>query len=189
MTPPFRNPTQPVEGKLLVGLYGRARAGKDTAAAFLEDRHLLQQFAFANPLKGMLTSVFGDLFYDGDREKPIEWLGKSPRQLMQTLGTEWGRQCVHPDLWVLLAHQEWLACQRNLSKGMVVSDVRFDNEARWIKEQGGTLIEIRRHSAGQVANHTSEAGITVAVDHVIRNDGTIDDLYAALDEVMSWLPT
>lgn len=175
--------------KTLVGLVGRARVGKDTAAAFLEDRHLLQQFAFANPVKEMLTSVFGDLFYDGDREAPIEWLGKSPRQLMQTLGTEWGRQCVHPDLWVLLAHQEWLACQRNLSKGMVVSDVRFDNEARWIKDQGGILIEIRRKAATQVAPHVSEAGCTVPADHVIRNYGTIDDLYAALDEVMNCLPT
>lgn len=175
--------------KRLVGLVGRARVGKDTAAEFLEDRHLLQQFAFANPLKDMLTSVFGDLFYDGDRESPIEWLGKSPRQLMQTLGTEWGRQCVHPDLWVLLAHQEWLACQRNLSKGMVVSDVRFDNEARWIKEQGGVLIEIRRREAEKVSAHLSEVGILHRVDHVIRNDGTIDDLYAALDEVVSWLPT
>jgi len=175
--------------KKLIGLVGRARVGKDTAATFLEDRHLLEQFAFANPLKDMLTSVFGDLFYDGDREKPIEWLGKSPRQLMQTIGTEWGRQCVHPDLWVLLAHQEWLTCQRGLSNGMVISDVRFDNEARWIKEQGGTLIEIRRQHTETVEAHVSEAGITVSADHVIHNDGTLDDLYDALDEVMNCLPT
>jgi len=72
---------------------------------------------------------------------------------------------------------------------MVVSDVRFDNEARWVKEQGGILIELRRSASTQVSAHVSEAGCTVQADHVIHNDGTIDDLYAALDEVMNCLRT
>ena len=71
----------------LIGIAGRARSGKDTSANFLAQILGWDTYAFADPIKDTLTSVFGHLFRSGDREAPIEWLGKSPRQLMQTWGT------------------------------------------------------------------------------------------------------
>ncbi|MCY1290984.1 hypothetical protein D9M69_564580 [compost metagenome] len=179
-------------GKLLVGLVGKARVGKDTAAEFLQREYGMAQYAFADPLKDMLETAFGDLFRGGDREQPIDWLGKSPRQLMQTLGTEWGRDCVHPDLWVLLAAQAWRSLGYTRANGMVISDVRFDNEADWIFRSGGHLIEIQRDVSG-VSEHRSEKGLSsiFRLGHwVVTNDGSIEDLYSKLGDIMSviWRP-
>lgn len=169
----------------LIGLVGKARVGKDTVAGHILDNYGLMQYAFADPLKDMLEAVFGDKFRGGDREQVIDWLGKSPRQLMQTLGTEWGRDCVHPDLWVLFAEQEWLKAQARKAPGLVISDVRFDNEAAWIHGAGGLLLEIVRPEAGQVADHLSERALTLEVPRtVIINDGTLDELFEQVDEVV-----
>lgn len=175
-----------MSGKKLIGIVGLARVGKDTAADYLCNVYDLHRYAFADPIKDMLTCVFGNLFRNGDRENPIEWLGKSPRQMMQTLGTEWGRGLIHPDLWVLVAGQMWQKYQKvGPSDGVVISDVRFANEAEWIRSQGGVLIQIRRKNVEQVAEHISESGLPAGlVHHIIDNDGTLYQLRRALDEVM-----
>lgn len=172
----------------LIGLIGKARSGKDTAADALQREFNLHRYAFADPIKDMLEVVFGDKFRHGDREQPISWLGKSPRQLMQTLGTEWGRDLVHQDLWQLLAHQRWLA-KRASGQGMVVSDVRFPNEVRWIQEQGGLLIEITRPDVEAVNQHVSENSLTMpTLKCQVVNDGTIQDLEAqVVGLVAGWL--
>lgn len=165
---------------ILIGLVGRARVGKDTAAGNLE-HHGFRPVAFSDPLKDMLEAAFGPHFRTGDREKPLEWLGKSPRELMQTLGTEWGRDCVHRDLWVLLAHRRWQSIKSKCA-GMVFTDVRFENEAGWITSQGGYLIEITRSSAQPVNPHSSEqADLSDLCDFRVDNDGTIQQLYNRLD--------
>lgn len=173
---------------VLIGLMGKARVGKDTAANALVQEFGFSRYAFADPLKNMLTAGFGDLFHEGDREQVIKWLGKSPRQLMQTLGTEWGRNLVHPDLWVLMAEQRWKAVRalnavdHLPSPGLVVTDVRFDNEAAWIKQEGGLLVEIVRDAAA-VNDHISERAVTTEPDVRIRNSGTILQLEQAIISV------
>ena len=175
--------------KNLIGLVGRARTGKDTAGGWISCRHGLRTRSFADPIKMMLMWTFGDRFSRGDREQPIDWLGKSPRQLMQTLGTEWGRDLVHPDLWVLVAKQEWerlLAEGGSEDTGMVFTDVRFRNEAEWVLREGGTLIHIVRPDAELVNAHASEqADLSDLCDYRIENTGTIEDLYTQVDGVMA----
>ena len=161
---------------MLIGLVGKARSGKDTAADALVKAFGAERYAFADPLKDMLEAAFGDKFREGDRESPIPWLGKSPRHLMQTLGTEWGRELVHPDLWVLLAESRRKVAEAK-GVGMVVSDVRFLNEADWIMSSGGLLIEILRPGAEQVAEHVSEDALGgLVLPTQIINDGTVQDL-------------
>lgn len=168
--------------KRLIGIMGLARVGKDTATAHLCDTYGMESYAFADPIKSMLTGVFGDLFRDGDREAPIDWLGKSPRQLMQTLGTEWGREIVHPDLWVLVADQMWKKYQEiGWGAGVVLSDVRFRNEAEWILAQGGLLISLSRDGVAAVATHVSEQNIPFDLANVsLENNGTVEELAAAV---------
>jgi hypothetical protein len=172
--------------KRIIGIMGPARVGKDTAAEYLCACHNMESYAFADPLKSMLTGVFGDLFREGDRELPIDWLGKSPRQLMQTLGTEWGRTLIHPDLWVLVADQMWQKYQKlGQQGGVVLSDVRFRNEAKWVLSNGGLLINLTRPGAGIGLGHISESGIpTDLAQHVIANDGSKYQLRQALDALM-----
>jgi len=166
----------------LIGLIGRARSGKDTVAGYLARRHMFAHIAFADPVKEMLEVAFGDLFRDGDREKPIDWLGKSPRQLMQTLGTEWGRNQVHPELWVMLAEQKVKnAVEFNLP--LVISDVRFYNEANMILKHGGELWFVSRNTSEQVNPHSSETADWGRWPlKTIENNGSLEDLYLKVEE-------
>ena len=168
----------------LIGLIGRARSGKDTVAGYLARRHMFAHVAFADPVKDMLEVVFGNLFRDGDREKPIDWLGKSPRQLMQTLGTEWGRTQVHPELWVLLMEQKIQnAIEFNLD--LVISDVRFLNEADMILKHGGELWHVTRPETVQVNAHFSEmADWDNYPRKHIDNSGSLEDLYLRTEELL-----
>lgn len=174
---------------LLIGLTGRARAGKSTAAEHLAGTYLLEQYAFADPLRDGLMAIFNldPTDFEGDRkEQPLTWLERSPRQLMQSMGTEWARNTVHPDVWVKLAEQnlDYMSKALGAVIGFVISDVRFENEAHLIRRRGGTVIHIGRDNAQAVSPHISEAGVAVRQDDLIlRNNGTVDEFLRSLDEV------
>lgn len=177
--------------QLLIGLHGLARTGKDTAARYLVAHYQLLAYAFANPLKDGLMLMFQltDAHLNGDlKEQPLPGIGKSPRELMQLLGTEWGRQMVHPELWLKLARlhlDNMLELQDGHIPGFVISDVRFDNEAQWIRDQGGTVVHLVRSSAPGVNPHSSESGIAIQDnDQVIHNDADLQNLYAQLDHLI-----
>lgn len=171
----------------LIGLIGKARVGKDTVALHLRTKHQHTTIAFADPMKQMLDQAFlGVDFYHGDREAPIDWLGKSPRQLMQTLGTEWGRNCVHPELWVLLTERRIREVQRVGRRSVVVTDIRFHNEAAMILRNGGELWHIERAGVTTVNAHVSEDCDWSGYKRtVIDNNETLRDLYFVIDHLAS----
>ncbi|WP_110995830.1 deoxynucleotide monophosphate kinase [Pseudomonas sichuanensis] len=177
--------------QILIGLAGHARVGKDTAAQYLEAHHTLISYAFADPLKQALASMFNlaDTQLEGPaKELPLTWLGKSPRELMQLLGTEWGRDLVHPQLWLLLAEQklQLLAEHDQSMNGVVIRDVRFENEADWVRNKGGVIFHISRRGIRPANGHVSESGVRHnAGDYVIENDGTLEELYSQLDRAAS----
>ncbi|WP_431494847.1 deoxynucleotide monophosphate kinase [Pseudomonas brassicacearum] len=180
---------------ILIGIAGRARSGKDTAAQHLVNNHGFQAYAFADPLRDGLMHMLNlspcDLD-DEKKEQPISWLGKSPRELMQLLGTEWGRDMVHPDLWMLLAEQnlDLIARTHDTAKGFVVTDLRFNNEADFIRKRGGVVVHMDRATAPTVAAHSSENGIWAAPgDLWLPNDGTFDELFTNVDNVVDKLLT
>lgn len=188
----------------LIGICGLARSGKDTAAYYLSMEMGLYKYAFAEPLKHMLKSVFGDHFHDGDREAIEPVSGVSFRKLMQTLGTEWGRNQVNPQLWTNLVQEKWewikAGAPRDLPRGvckdlpqadaatapysgLVISDVRFENEAQWIRDQGGLVLHIHRPGPRPVGvdKHASEAGVARREgDYAIYNGGSLDSFYKEL---------
>ena len=170
---------------MLIGLCGAAGAGKNTVAELLTDSSggPFVQIAFADPLYECVSTITGlpvDRLKDRDvKEAVIPWLGKSPRQLLQTLGTEWGRGTVHPEIWIRIAMER--AGQHQTFSGVVVTDVRFDNEAQAIVDAGGEVWRVARPGwrclADDAATHPSEAGVS---DHliarIIDNSGSLDDL-------------
>ncbi|KWV70074.1 hypothetical protein PFLuk1_02630 [Pseudomonas fluorescens] len=174
---------------ILIGLTGRARSGKTTAAEHLARTYLLEQYAFADPLRDGLMAIFNldPTDFEGDRkEQPLGWLDCSPRQLMQSMGTEWARNTLHPDVWVKLAEQnlEYMTKALGAVLGFVVSDVRFENEADLIRRRGGTVIHILRPNALTVNPHISEAGIAAnSADLTLPNYGTVESFLRSLDEV------
>ena len=184
---------------MLIGLAGVARSGKDTAADVLAMELGLYRHAFADPIKRMLEQVFGNNFVDGDRERIDPISGVSYRKLMQTLGTEWGRS-IQPDLWTRVAKAKWewvketdLACRMCEGSdwgGMVISDVRFDNEAEWIRSEGGIIVHIERDGVAPVGieGHASEAGMTkIHGDLVVENNSTLEAYRDALDYLIALL--
>lgn len=179
--------------QILIGLAGHARVGKDTVARYLAQHLTLITYAFAAPLKQALAGMFHltAAQLDGaEKEQPLAWLGKSPRELMQLLGTEWGRELVHPQLWILLAEQnlQLLAEHDQDMKGVVISDVRHENEANWLRSKGGVIVHISRRGVRPPNDHASECGIRhYSGDYVIENDGTLEELYDQVDRVISHL--
>lgn len=174
----------------ILGIAGPAGSGKDTAADYLARVHGFEQYAFAEPLRAGLKAILSlsdYRFAPENKEKPIAPFGKSPRQLMQSLGTEWGRNLVHPDLWLLLAEQ-WLARKKHSHEYGVISDVRFENEAAWIRKHGGQILHLHRDQRGRVNPHISESGITFHPqlgDIRINNSGTLIDLEEMIDALIN----
>lgn len=117
-----------------------------------------------------VNQVIADIqsWYAADRSS---WA--TPRQFLQRLGTEWGRQRISTELWV----EAW-RCALGESAAehfgdilAVADDVRFENEAAAIRAEGGIIVRVERAGAGSAtgAAHSSEAG--VAADIALTNDG------------------
>jgi hypothetical protein len=155
---------------MLIGLCGAAGSGKDTVAGILRETAQCYRVAFADPLYEMISVV---------KEAEIDWIGKSPRQLLQTLGTEWGRGMVSENIWIDIGMRR---IDRLLADGrnVVVTDVRFDNEAAAIKSAGGEVWQIVRGEGcvrGVSMRHASEAGVAqTLVDRVVGNWSTLEKL-------------
>ena len=164
----------------LIGLYSPAPGcGKSTVANMLTEH---QCVSFAAPLKRVVSHMLNSLGLEGvhyayvDKEAIIPEIGVSARHMMQTLGTEWGRACIHPDFWVMIARAE---TQRIMADGrsVVIDDVRFPNEAAMVFELGGELWRIERPGVSYDGDHSSEGGLEeITPDRVIVNDGTITQL-------------
>lgn len=192
---------------MVIGIIGKAGSGKDTVGEimhkFLAQRdardnnyskdktYNWQIRKFADKLKQMvsiLTDTPLEVIEDpmvkeaplGDDYKLVTYKsGKvkkttehTIRTLMQTLGTSWGREMISPDLWVNTLF-------KNYKEGSkwIITDVRFENEAKAIKDRGGLLIKIsspNEYSFG----HTSETSLDnfTKYDSIIDNSGTLEDL-------------
>lgn len=177
----------------IIGLCGAAGCGKDTVGAYLETEYAALKVSFAAPMKRAIETMFDvdDRIWGRDiKEKPlVALLGHSPRKLAQTLGTEWGRNTLGENFWVDLA---MMKADALISQGLavVITDVRFNNEARAIQERGGRVIGIYRPSLEKqsVRAHISEAGLDEdLIDAVLLNDGTISELPGKIDQVIQEL--
>lgn len=166
----------------LIGLSGYAGSGKDTVREHLQNLGYIG-FAFADPIRGMLrellTSNGIDSGYMDDRalkEAVIPVLGVSYRHMAQTLGTEWGRS-LQDDFWLRLSGAYMADMQDDGETQFVISDVRFLNEAQWIRDRGGVIWYVERSSAVPVRPHVSESEIgRLTCDRLLHNNGTLDEL-------------
>lgn len=168
---------------MIIGLTGKARSGKDTVAEHLAAAHGFHHYWFSKPMKDACRSMFGwgDEHLYGDLKEVIDpRFGVSPRVALQTLGTEWGRNIINSDLWILRAQKEM---ERH--DCIVISDCRFDNEAEAVLAAGGIVIEVSREKANQVAAHSSESGISSKlITFHIENNGTLPELYKSVDDLL-----
>jgi hypothetical protein len=197
---------------MILGITGLIGAGKDTIADYLVNIHEFRRDSFAATLKDAVAAVFG---WDRDmlegrtrssrewREQRDEWwserLGReiTPRWILQYWGTEVCRQGFHDDIWIASLENKL----RNTNDDVVISDCRFPNEIRAIKQAGGMVVRVIRgtdpvwfsqaqtdpgkmpHLFPQV--HASEySWANTKFDQVIENNGSLDDLYSQLNDLV-----
>lgn len=178
----------------LIGITGKARTGKDTVCDIIVDRiPCAVRYAMADPIKRSFFSMVEAntaaerIQLMEDKEKVIEGLGHSPRAILQELGGTL-RERLGEDFWVYFLDmfvKEIQEVEDSFTKGedmcpifVVVPDVRYDNEARYIKEvHNGLIFKTIRDDAPEVREHSSENGISEKyIDFVIENNGTLQDL-------------
>jgi len=174
-------------GTRLIGLTGPAGCGKNLVASMVPDAVVIQ---LADPIYAALSAILGIpdtvLRQRATKEKPIDWLGKSPRQLLQTLGTDWGRTLVDEDIWLRIARRRIEELAASGAAAVVIADVRFDNEARMVQEMGGEVWGVDRGPTAEVSPHVSEAGLSPGmVDRVIDNTGTPDQTRANVAAILA----
>lgn len=181
---------------ILIGIGGKARAGKDTVARYLVSEHGLYHASFARRLKKTVQVKFkltDEECAEANKNKNIERWGLSFRILCQIEGTEAGWRMYDPmilkgpSLWVRHIAHEWMIVQESENfQGMVLSDMRFQHELDWIKSQGGFGWKVLRPEAdGDVGikGHASETW-EFEPDAEILNNATIPDLFARTERQM-----
>lgn len=163
-------------GKMrLIGIAGKARSGKDTAAKYLLNKlgGDWSTASFADPMKAMLNAIDVDTS-DEAKGLPGNQYGVSTRHMLQTLGTEWGRNLIADDFWLTVFES------MNAGRCLIVPDVRFENEAELIREHG-VLICIEGRG-GIEGGHISERKLQYDDrDIYIDNRGSLSELYEKLD--------
>ncbi len=195
---------------MIVGLLGFIGSGKGTAGDILKDMGFTP-VSFAKGVKDVAAEMFDwpRHLLEGDTEKSREWREQpdafwskefdyefTPRLALQLMGTEVGRDVFHKDFWVIKMKRYMLQYP---DQNFVITDVRFQNEIKFVHDMGGCLIEIQRgvkphwYDIASRANngdnkaktfmenqsgvHASEwSWVGGQIDHTIDNNGTLEDL-------------
>jgi hypothetical protein len=114
---------------------------------------------------GYLQDLVNLVGWDKAKQEP------QVRRLLQDLGIS-ARDLIDENIWVTAALGNVDSDQR-----VVVTDVRFENEARMIKIMGGQLWRVKRIGVGPVNDHVSESELDgYKMDQIFLNNGTLGDL-------------
>jgi len=207
---------------MIIGCVGFQNSGKDTIADFLENEYNFRRDSFAGTLKDAVSAVFGwdRTLVEGRTKEAREWreqvdtwwaerLGMphlSPRWILQYWGTEVCRIGFHTDIWVASLENKI----RKTSNNVVISDVRFPNEIKVIRNAGGIIIRVKRGEDPEWFNdainmncgqwpdsfvskqkiedlgiHSSETSwVGGDIDYTILNNGTIEQLHDLVSKVI-----
>jgi len=189
----------------LIGISGKIGSGKDTAAEIIQhltnpmklDMFPYEVKKFAGKLKTIASILTGipvekfedqefkkqylgeDWNYQIDKFNPIQKM--TVRELLQKLGTDALRDGLHTNVWV-----NALLADYNENSNWLVTDTRFPNEAKAIKDLGGVVLRIER-STCQLGTHPSETALDdYTFDYVIHNNGSKEDLEKELVKFLDW---
>jgi len=212
---------------MIIGVCGFIGSGKDTIADYLTNFHGYRRESFASTLKDAVSQVFGwdRTMLEGRTKQAREWREQvdpwwaerlhmptlTPRWILQYWGTEVCRAGFHDDIWIASLENKL----RHSQDDVVISDCRFPNEIKAIKNAGGQVIRVTRGlepkwyeaavSLNRGANgnstwalshrkleklgiHASEtAWVGTQFDAVLDNNNTVDDLYQQVNDLLAGL--
>lgn len=185
---------------MIIGLTGKRGAGKDIVADYLVGQYGFVRVAFADPLKESVGALFGITREQIEKWKNDRYVSVSVsvgfeledgyqiptavlsfRKFLQRYGTEAHRQIFGDDFWI---DQTFEHIRRLLREGrdVIITDVRFDNEAEVITSVGGTVVEVKRPQNEVADDHASEQLPLADLD--IWNDRDFDNLYAEVESIL-----
>ena len=188
----------------LIGLIGFKCSGKDTIADFLV-KNGYKKMAFADNLRNILKVMFNwdsNFFTQEKKESKDEEWGVSPRLMMQLLGTEFIRNTCSPLLnsdiefnnkkekfsyHIKKLFLDNINLFNDKNSKIVISDVRFPDEVKFIKWLGGDLIKVNRNiTKNEFSNHESEKYIDSIkeIDYEINNNKSIQELYDKISNLL-----
>lgn len=174
---------------MIIGVYTPIpRSGKGTFANECQKLHSpTYVISFADVMRECIVKVSAP-FLEGGEEEAWEWLdddrkdtkaipelGVTQRKMLQTLGTEWGRIHIHPDIWVkVLAKRieeiEYYSEGEYGTPLIVVDDLRYPNEYLYLQKQLATLVAVVRDDAPATEVHTSNGLLDgYEFDYIIEN--------------------
>jgi len=171
---------------MIIGLIGKKRVGKTTFSDYLVDKYQFKTIAFADPIKESAKIIFNltEEQVNGDLKEIIDkrW-DLTPRQILQKLGTEGCRNIFGQDIWIKRLKMELSKEENN---NIIVSDIRFPNEAEAVKEMGGKLIKIIKSDLPiNKDSHISEQLIDkIESDMLIKNDFSMEEYYEHIDTLI-----
>lgn len=176
----------------LIGICGRKRHGKDTLGDYLVKNYGYTKIGFADAVKEACKCIFGfndDQLYGDLKEVDDKFWGASSRKVLQYVATDLFRDQIgnvlpeiKDNIWIKVVENKIL---QNPDKKYVITDIRFANELDFIKSRGGLSIKVKRDTIKSTDSHISESFIDeLETDCVIKNNGTIDQLY---DKLMNTL--
>lgn len=172
----------------LIAFVGPMGSGKSTLAKALQ-RHIGGKIiSFAGPLKKAAEAlqIPHENVYGTPEQKaqPLQLLcGKSSRQFMQLLGTEFGRNMIGDDFWLRQFEQSFWAADCDY---VFCDDLRFLNEAALVRKLGGTIARVVRHEQPVSLDrlHASEIEqAQIDADCAIHNTGTAAALHEDICEL------
>ena len=177
---------------MIIGVVGKKFSGKDTFADYLCQHYSFEKKAFASSLKKVCMAAFHlteeQLTIPELKEKIDDYWGRSPRELMQFVGTDLFRNHFDKEIWT---KNMYLELKGNRFKNIVVSDVRFENEMQFLIDYGIEygipvfMIQIERDLQRQEDCHSSEKH-SWADDKMdtITNMSTLEKFYKKIDVFM-----
>lgn len=176
---------------MLIGLVGNKGVGKDTVANYVVSKYHFTKVAFATPLKQTCQAIYDlDECYFNDpklKEELVPHWGLTPRVMMQRIGTDIIRANLGDDFW--LKHMT-----RKLSTittpNVIITDVRFGNEADLVTSLGGVLIRIQSLDSDTSDSHVSEQLQSIITDFSLLSDhspGGLQKLYSDIDVLLEMI--
>lgn len=176
---------------MIIGITGFARSGKDTIGQYLVENKGFVRVAFADAVRDAVYTLNPDVYSEEENtwetvQYIVDTIGWDRakteygeiRRLLQVMGTEVGRMLFGPNVWVNIADKKMLDAD-----DYVITDVRFENEAEFVRSLGGIVVRVTRSGVEAINKHSSEM-IDFDWDFEIENDGTIEELYAQIDNLL-----
>ena len=186
--------------KVIIGLLGKKRSGKDTSGNYLIENYNFVKYAFADPVKQICKILFdfSDDQLNGNKKEGVDFRWYlTPRDAFQKIGTEFAQNDIYnyfPRLkerlkdeviWVKLFR---LWHEKNKDKNIVITDVRFPHEIEAIKSLGGKIVKINRYTENY-DEHISENYIDKIdkndIFYKIDNNYKKEDLYSQIDTLIN----